>query len=102
MSNKTPVLNVSIFLFIDRMIALLYYLRKHRVRLSLKSDRLGRSMSHLIKLIEALCQDGISFKLICDGTIDTTTASGELIFDIFSSLAQFERRFLQRQGLEEN
>ena len=35
--------------------------------------------------------------------IDTTTASGELVFNIFSSLAQFERRLIQertRAGLE--
>lgn len=60
-------------------------------------DRLGRSMSHLIKLIEELRQDGVSFKSICDGAIDTTTASGELIFNIFSSLAQFERRLIQER-----
>ena len=60
-------------------------------------DRLGRSMSHLVKLIEDLRQEGISFKSICDGAIDTTTASGELIFNIFSSLAQFERRLIQER-----
>jgi len=66
-------------------------------------DRLGRSMHHLVLLIESLRQKGIGFKSICDGSIDTTTASGELIFNIFSSLAQFERRLIQertRAGLE--
>lgn len=66
-------------------------------------DRLGRSMRHLVVLIEDLRQKGISFKSICDGSIDTTTASGELIFNIFSSLAQFERRLIQERtkaGLE--
>jgi DNA invertase Pin-like site-specific DNA recombinase len=29
--------------------------------------------------------------------IDTTTASGELIFNLFSSLAQFERRLIQER-----
>lgn len=66
-------------------------------------DRLGRSMSHLVMLIEDLKEKGVSFKSICDGAIDTTTASGELIFNIFSSLAQFERRLIQERtkaGLE--
>ena len=49
-------------------------------------DRLGRSMSHLIGLIEELRGRGVGFRSICDGAIDTTTASGELIFNIFSSL----------------
>ena len=60
-------------------------------------------MHHLVLLIEDLRQKGIGFKSICDGSIDTTTASGELIFNIFSSLAQFERRLIQertRAGLE--
>ena len=66
-------------------------------------DRLGRSMSHLVLLIEALINRGIGFKSICDGAIDTTTASGELIFNIFSALAHFERKLIQertRAGLE--
>ena len=66
-------------------------------------DRLGRSMSHLVKLVEKPLEDKIGFKSICDGAIDTTTASGELVFNIFSALAQFERRLIQertRAGLE--
>ena len=59
--------------------------------------RLGRSMVHLISLIEDLRSKKIGFKSICDGAIDTTTASGELIFNIFSSLAQFERRLIQER-----
>ena len=54
-------------------------------------DRLGRSMPHLVQLVEDLGNQGIGFRSLCDGAIDTTTASGELIFNIFSSLAQFER-----------
>lgn len=60
-------------------------------------DRLGRSMSHLIGLIEELRGRGVGFRSICDGAIDTTTASGELIFNIFSSLAQFEKRLIQER-----
>lgn len=52
-------------------------------------------MTHLVSLVEDLRQRGIGFRSICDGTIDTTTASDELVFNIFSSLAQFERRLIQ-------
>ncbi|MBL6705562.1 MAG: recombinase family protein [Planctomycetaceae bacterium] len=58
-------------------------------------DRLGRSMRHLVTLVEQLRETEIGFKSISDGAIDTTTASGELIFNIFSALAQFERRLIQ-------
>lgn len=60
-------------------------------------DRLGRSIRHLIDLVEELRKRGVGFKSICDGAIDTTTASGELIFNVFASLAQFERRLIQER-----
>jgi DNA invertase Pin-like site-specific DNA recombinase len=60
-------------------------------------DRLGRSIPHLVTLVEALKERGIGFRSICDGAIDTTTASGELVFNIFSALAQFERRLIQER-----
>jgi len=60
-------------------------------------DRLGRSMHHLVNLIEDLRQRGVGFRSISDGMIDTTSASGELIFHIFSALAQFERRLIQER-----
>lgn len=60
-------------------------------------DRLGRSMSNLVGIIENLREHKIGFKSLCDGAIDTTTASGELVFNIFSSMAQFERRLIQER-----
>ena len=60
-------------------------------------DRLGRSMPHLVALVEDLLGKGIGFRSLQDGAIDTTTASGELMFNIFSSLAQFERRLIQER-----
>jgi DNA invertase Pin-like site-specific DNA recombinase len=66
-------------------------------------DRLGRSVRHLIDLVEQLRQRKVGFKSLCDGAIDTTTASGELIFNVFACLSQFERRLIQertRAGLK--
>jgi DNA invertase Pin-like site-specific DNA recombinase len=60
-------------------------------------DRLGRSMTHLVTVIEELLGRQVGFRALCDGAIDTTTASGELIFHIFSALAQFERRLIQER-----
>ena len=60
-------------------------------------DRLGRSMLHLVTMIEDLKQRGIGFRSISDGMIDTTSASGELVLNIFSALAQFERRLIQER-----
>ena len=60
-------------------------------------DRLGRSMTHLVTLIQDLLQRHVNFRSLSDGAIDTTTASGELVFHIFSALAQFERRLIQER-----
>ena len=54
-------------------------------------------MKHLIELVELLRQRKVGFKSIRDGAIDTTTASGELIFHIFTALAQFERKLIQER-----
>ena len=48
-------------------------------------------------LIQELQSKGIAFRSLCDGAIDTTSASGELVFHIFSALAQLERRLIQER-----
>lgn len=66
-------------------------------------DRLGRSISHLVSMITDFKNRGINIKSIHDGVVDTTTASGELIFNIFAALAQFERELIRertRAGLQ--
>jgi DNA invertase Pin-like site-specific DNA recombinase len=60
-------------------------------------DRLGRPMRHLITLVEDLRSCDVGFRSLNEGAIDTTSASGELIFNIFSALAQFERRLIQER-----
>jgi DNA invertase Pin-like site-specific DNA recombinase len=60
-------------------------------------DRFGRSVRHLVTLIDELRDRHIGFRSVCDGAIDTTTPSGELIFLVFSALAQFERRLIQER-----
>ena len=60
-------------------------------------DRLGRSVRHLVTLIDQLREKSIGFRSVCDGAIDTTTPSGELNFHVFSALAQFERRLIQER-----
>ncbi|MCH8080515.1 MAG: recombinase family protein [Proteobacteria bacterium] len=59
-------------------------------------DRLGRSLSHLITIIEDLGKRGIGFKSLSEA-IDTTTASGELLFHIMGSLAHFERKLISER-----
>lgn len=68
-----------------------------------KIDRIGRSVPHLIELIENLHGRGVGFRSLCDLIIDTTADSGDLVTDVFSCLARFSQRLLQeraRTGVE--
>ncbi|MFA0562748.1 recombinase family protein [Vibrio sp. 10N.222.51.C8] len=56
-------------------------------------DRLGRSLKDLIELLDGFKESDVRFVSIHDG-IDTTTATGELIFHVIGAIAQFERRLI--------
>jgi DNA invertase Pin-like site-specific DNA recombinase len=65
-------------------------------------DRLGCSLTHLIESVTALKQQNIAFQSITEN-IDTSTATGELVFHIFGALAEFERNLIKERtmaGLE--
>ena len=67
-----------------------------------KLDRLGRSMQNLVELINDFDTRGVQFRSLTE-LIDTSTPGGTLIFNIFGSLAQFERDLIRertRAGLE--
>lgn len=53
-------------------------------------DRLGRSLRHLIELIDKFKTMGVGFVSIQE-KIDTTTVMGEFMFHMMGALAQFER-----------
>jgi len=61
-----------------------------------KLDRLGRDLRHLVNVVAELTERGIGFKVLTGqgAAIDTTTASGKLIFGIFAALAEFERELI--------
>jgi len=62
-------------------------------------DRLGRSLKDLVSLITMLNERKIKFRSISDGAIDTTTANGSFIFNIFATLAQFEGDLIRERTL---
>ncbi|HGJ5900007.1 recombinase family protein [Arsenophonus apicola] len=67
-----------------------------------KLDRLGRSLSHLLEIVNALRVKKVEFKSLTEG-MDTTTPSGELLFHMFGALAQYERALIRERvmaGLE--
>jgi DNA invertase Pin-like site-specific DNA recombinase len=61
-----------------------------------KLDRLGRSLKELIGLVNDFQERGVGFRSLNDA-IDTTTAQGRLVFNLFASLAEFERDLIRER-----
>ncbi|HYT43284.1 MAG TPA: recombinase family protein, partial [Methylomirabilota bacterium] len=74
----------------------LAYVREGDSLVVWKLDRLGRSLKHLIEAITTLNNRKIGFKSLTE-SIDTTTSNGRLIFNIFASLAEFERDLIRER-----
>ena len=65
-------------------------------------DRLGRSLGDLVKLVTTLEEQRIGFESLQE-KIETTSASGKLVFHVFAALAEFERNLISertRAGLK--
>ena len=72
------------------------YLQAGDVLVVWKLDRLGRSLQHLIEIVNQLQKRGIGLKSVTE-TLDTTTAMGEFLFHVFGALAQYERSLIQER-----
>lgn len=64
-----------------------------------KLDRLGRDLRHLVNIVHDLTDRGVGLKVLTGqgAAIDTTTASGKLVFGIFAALAEFERELISER-----
>jgi hypothetical protein len=67
-------------------------------RCSCGLDRIGRSLAHVVGLVGDLQKHGIGLKVLT-GDVDTTTATGRLVFGIFATLAEFERDLIHERTM---
>ena len=67
----------------------LRYIRKGDVLYITRLDRLARSTLHLCQIAAALDKAGVALKVI-DQNIDISDATGRLLFNMLSAIAQFE------------
>ena len=82
--------------------AMIDQLRKNDQVVVWKLDRLGRSLRHLVNLVNKFNEMGVQFVSLNDN-IDTTTAQGRLMFNLFASFSEFERELISERtkaGLE--
>jgi DNA invertase Pin-like site-specific DNA recombinase len=70
--------------------------RRFDVLVCWRLDRLGRSLKHLITLLDDLQALGVAFVSLAEG-IDATTPAGKLQMHILAAIAEFERaRIVER------
>jgi DNA invertase Pin-like site-specific DNA recombinase len=62
-----------------------------------KLDRLGRSLSHLIRVVDQLGSLGVDLISLGDPGLDTTGPSGRLIFHVMGAVAEFERGLIRER-----
>jgi len=75
---------------------LLGQLRAEDVLVIWKLDRMGRSLRHLVDLVGSLIERKVGLLSLND-PIDTTSAQGRLVFNLFASLAEFERELIRER-----
>lgn len=59
-------------------------------------DRLGRSLSHLVQVVEQLTERGIGLRSLSEN-IDADTPGGRMQLHIFAALAEFERELVRER-----
>lgn len=69
--------------------ACLRYIREGDTLIVTRLDRLARSTLHLCTIAADLEEEGVNLQVV-DQNIDTSTATGRLLFNMLASIAQFE------------
>ncbi|WP_444861252.1 recombinase family protein [Arthrobacter globiformis] len=73
------------------------YLQPGNVLMVADLTRLRRSTADLADIVTVLGQRGIGFRSLAEPWLDTTSAHGKFIFDMFASLAEYERSRLSER-----
>lgn len=77
---------------------LLSFIRPGDTLVVYRLDRLGRNLKNLIAIVEELKANNIGMRFLSEG-IDTTTSGGTLVFNLFASIAQFERDVIKERTM---
>lgn len=82
----------------DGLSSMLRILRKGDVLVVWRLDRLGRSIRHLISVIDGLKRRGVGFLSLSEN-IDTLSAGGRLLFHIFAAISEFEKSLIRERTI---
>lgn len=73
--------------------------RQYKAVVVAKLDRLGRSLKHLIQLVEEFNNKDVQFVCL-NPSVDTKTASGRFFIQIMGAVAELEREFIRERTKE--
>ncbi len=85
-----------------RLLACLEYVREGDTLVVTRLDRLARSTLHLCQIADELHRKGVHLQVL-DQQLNTSDATGRLLFHMLGAIAQFEtelRAERQREGIE--
>lgn len=86
----------------DQLDAALDFVRENDVFVVTKLDRLARSTSHLLQIVERLDAKKVSLRVL-NIALDTGNPTGRLMLTMLGAIAQFERELMlerQRAGIQ--
>jgi len=79
--------------------ACLEYIREGDVLIVTRLDRLARSTLHLSQIAEELQRKGVNLQVI-DQNIDTSDATGRLLFNMLGAIGQFENEIRAERQMD--
>jgi DNA invertase Pin-like site-specific DNA recombinase len=62
-----------------------------------KLDRLGRSLTHLLEIIDDLQRRGVGFQCLTGVQFDTTTPHGRFALQLFAAMAEYEHALIHER-----
>lgn len=62
-----------------------------------KLDRLGRSLSHVLTVLDTFDKAGVAFVSLHDAGVDTSSPTGKLFTAIVGAFAEFERELIRER-----
>ena len=77
---------------------LIHRLQPGDVLVVYKLDRLARSVSHFVKVFEALKAKGVGFRSLTE-SIETETPQGRMFLHLLTAFAEFERELIRERCL---
>lgn len=86
----------------EQLALALDFIREGDTLVVTKLDRLARSTAHLVEIMQTIEAKKAGLRIV-DLGIDTGTATGRLMLNVVSAIAQFEREIMlerQREGIE--